>query len=420
MSAKSFNRLILEGPLQRGIRVLSFGGAQANHLNHFLLHVFPKLRSFSAIINLQEHHLHHLFSEKIHSPFGDQAKVGQCVAALLQLAAQTSHLQIFGLGGSLAKFVTASGPTLRSLEITPLSSENVLGTPNLGYLDILASLPQLEKLTVRSTAYYPNSLSKFIAEEALVAPLPFANSLSSLNLACQSINPTGIPLTLLLFVARFPSLSHLGLPRDGLTLPTNTITKIRLSQLRHLEIANSSILTYSSLIYRHLDTLALKALTLKPRIPSDQIHDDQVDLINLNLAPVRQSLRSIDFPRQCVSENAKRSIGGSRVLVISLPSRRTFDNLMEKIENPDIASEDESDESDTESDSEEEDGRRSRRRFPPRSKAGDNLAFQGVEDLSSWISEKLQDLRIKDDIDGAKSLARTLKSTAELRKWLND
>ncbi|GAA5951974.1 hypothetical protein JCM3765_005157 [Sporobolomyces pararoseus] len=414
-----FEWVILGGPLQRGIKTLDFLGASEHQVKHFLLHIFPKFQTSSTIVNLQEQHLHHALWKNYQSSIVNQAKVRQCAAALRKLACQTTHLQIVGQGGCLAQFLIDSGGTLRSLDITPLLSENVLGSSSFGWLAILAALPQLKELTIRSSQSEVVSLSDFISEEALGTPFPFADSLSTLNLHCQNTLPGGITLPLLLFIARFPSLINLALPHDYHSLPTNAVPKIRLSQLRRLEIPYSSILSYNPSVYRYFDAPSLQSLVVVPQPFGGEINDSHVDLINLNLAPLRQSLRLIEFPRHHVVENAARRIGGSRVLVTSRPAQRPFDKLLEVLEANGTTS-DESDESDYYPDSDSDGAGESRRGFPRRSAAGDNLAFRGVEDLSSWISEKLQDLRIKDDIDGAKTLARTLERTSELRKWLND
>jgi hypothetical protein len=235
-----------------------------------------------------------------------------------------------------------------------------------------------------------------------------------------------VALHLLHFVNSFPNLASLSLSTDVLALGELKVPTLRLHHLKHLSIGDSSITTDEPTLYPLLDAPSLFSLHLDDVDYSDK-GEGSAGAFQKNVTPLLSSLRNVKIKSRSVPEKIVARIRSLGLDLRSINRATVSSTLLKKLHDVDswqrpkrprrsghfTTSEDE--ESET-----EEQEEASRRALADRINAGDAIAIEAAEELVGWAGERMKHLRASNDVDGAKELVRTMRETAELRRWLKD
>jgi hypothetical protein len=320
--------------------------------------------------------------------------------------------------------VQASGWNLRKLDLAS-DVDKVLGGANLEYLEPIVDCPNLVDLTLRQNGFatfeaYENPVSA----DAASLPFAFAKSLRSLVIRLPwSSDTKGLSPHLIRFVNCFPNLSRLVLPEDFPPRSESDRPILQLSHVRSLEIGYSGLSQGSTLLYSYLDCPELSTVTVRklfPFRPFDSYDGETIGKVNQSLDPILPSLRKIIFPGLLLAPEYQLQLGGAHVEVECLERPEPItpaDALLETLAEIDYDTDGEEWDYSSGSESGSESGWYSRSRVP-RPNEGDEIALDGAEELARWSLERARELRARNDVDGAKELARSMRATGELRKWL--
>ncbi|GAA5951970.1 hypothetical protein JCM3765_005156 [Sporobolomyces pararoseus] len=414
-----FSSLILGGPLALEITTIDFED-DYDSLTSFILDVLPNLPALRTIAGLDQATLTEIMGAgKGVSDVLERGKLRRRRQVFLDTLARMSKWEMEVDAETLETLLSASGVKLRILSISPVDEDdrqaNILGNPKSGYMAILARSHQLEELKI---GLKPMRLLRRRAEmihpDALRTPLAFGNSLRSLNLTSYWTEQ-GITGRILPFVASFPNLTDLALGNDWMASEHHLESlPLRLVHLRRLVIAQSCLLydvdvcIYQYLLTPNLTSIDFEGFPFQLDGFSFPFEEPQ------ELRSTIPSLRRITFhsPRTGrVPEVYVQTLHEAGIQLV-LPSRSSdFDKLISTLDRVD---EEEGKQDDPEEEAEYNRVARSR----ANSQQGDELALRAVEDMSDWISEKVKELRIRNDVDGAKELARRMRGTGDLRRWL--
>ena len=326
---------------------------------------------------------------------------------------------------SLGMLLSASGANVRVLSVGPVIGDNlradILGYPKSGYMAVVAQFQQLKELKIDSTYFArfsdPPTPSRveLVHSNALRFPFAFGNSLRSLDLSTYW-NQEGLTGSILPFVASFPNLTDLALGNDWLAseTPPGTVP-LRLVHLRRLNITQSILLDYpDDGIYQYLLAPKLASIDIGLR----PFEAEEFRYLSISTPPEIKStipsLRRIIYGSETqrrIPQYFVQDLARVGIQVVLAGGSNRFTKFIRSLDNND--GEEEEDLVNPEYDE------IMRVRYLRAAlRHGDTLAFDAVEDMSNWISEKVKELRVRNDVDGAKELARRMRGTSDYRRWL--
>jgi len=388
-------------------------------LTHLLLFVCPALPNLRKVTNFRQEHVealcgwHGLDDDNWCPGEEEQERIDGVRNAFKRLAARITTWDVCINANDLRCIALANPRGIKSLTVRHYPLKSFKGEDQIGLLDALTPCTSLSELAIIHTSTEMTEEERenedivLFDEYTVKYKFPFALSLRSLAIRLDESPNHGSDYPYI-FVKHFPNLVHLEMETDFRNLDNRQdFSPIHLPHLRHLEVSESNLFVTTEW------TNSIYPLLILPSLTTLSIHrlDEQGSFAPADLSSINHQLETFyqSFPTLTDVYLTCPAMGVPKCYVDQFAPQTSIRFHTSWL--PGIM---EADYTGFELEEGIEEDLRGNRELM------NETVYEIAEDLTSWMSNRLEGMKRLGDVEGTRELIRILKPAGEWRQWIED